>query len=119
DVVDARGTAADVRVRQFHEFNAGNGAQQLARSLADFLAVQEVAGVLIGDAQAGFLERSDEAKSGEKFGDIAHFGGEDDGGGMLRFVGGEEVIVLLERGAAARGVGEDSVELAAAKGGDV
>src|SRR5208283_2583192 len=51
--------------------------------------------------------------------DIAHIVAEGDGGGMLRLVGGEEVIVLLERGAAARGVGEDGVELAAAKRGDV
>ena len=50
DVVDSGRTAANVRVGQFHEFDARNGAQQLARGLADFLAVEQVAGVLIGDA---------------------------------------------------------------------
>jgi len=38
---------------------------------------------------------------------------------MLRLVGGEKVIVLLEGGAQPAGVGEDGVEVAAAKRGDV
>ena len=53
DVVDSGGAAADFRVGQFHKFEAGDGAQELARGAADFLSVEKMAGVLIGDAQAG------------------------------------------------------------------
>ncbi len=118
-VVDARGTAADIRVGQFHKFDAGDGAEQLARGFANFLAVEQVAGVLIGDAQSGFLHRCDKAESGEEFGDVAHFIAEGEGGGIFRLVGREEVIVFLERGAATRGVGDDGVKLGGGERGDV
>ena len=51
DVVDARRTAALVRERHFHQFDARNRANQLARRFADFLSVREMAGILISDAQ--------------------------------------------------------------------
>ena len=50
DVVAPRGAAANLRVGQFHEVQVGDGAQKLARGFADFLSVEQVAGVLISDA---------------------------------------------------------------------
>ena len=57
DIVDSRGAAADFGVRQFHKFEVGDGAQELARGVAYFLSVQEVAGVLIGDTDGDRLRR--------------------------------------------------------------
>lgn len=57
DIVDSCGAAADFRVRQFHKLQAGDGAQELARGAADFLSVEKMARVLIGDAQRQRFER--------------------------------------------------------------
>ena len=50
DVVDARAAAAPVGFGQFHEVQTGNGAQQFARRLGNFLAVAKVAGLMVGHA---------------------------------------------------------------------
>ena len=47
DVVNSRGAAAMIGERHFDEFDAGDGANQFARGFADFLAVYEMAGILI------------------------------------------------------------------------
>ena len=81
--------------------------------------MEQVAGILVGDAQKERLERaqrSDEAERGEIFGDVSHFGFECAGLRELGLFFGEEVIVFLERGAAAGGVGDDGVELVACEG---
>ena len=51
DVVDSGGAAADFRIGQFRKIEFGDGAQQGARGFADFLSVEEVAGILVGDAE--------------------------------------------------------------------
>ena len=56
DVVGSRRAAADFRVRQFHEIEIWDRAQELARSFADFLPVQQMAGILIRDAMAHRIE---------------------------------------------------------------
>lgn len=80
DVVDSRGAAAVVGEGHLYEFNAGNGANELARGFADFLSMGEMAGVLISDAEFGFAERGGKAELGEKFGDVAHARGKFGGG---------------------------------------
>ena len=51
DVVDSGGAAADFRVGQFHKIKFGDGAQKRARSFTDFLPVEEMTGILVGDAE--------------------------------------------------------------------
>ena len=51
DVVDTGGAAADFRAWQFHKFESRDGAQKRAWSFADFLTVEKMAGILIGDTQ--------------------------------------------------------------------
>jgi hypothetical protein len=77
------------------------------------LSVEQVARILIGDAEIERLERaerSDDSECREIFGDVPHFGFEGGGFCEFGFVVGEKVIVFLERGAAAGGVGDDGVE---------
>src|SRR5215472_5797610 len=50
NVVGSRRTAANFRVRQFHKVDIWNSTEQLTRSFANFLSMQQMAGVLIGDA---------------------------------------------------------------------
>ena len=86
DVVDAGGAAADFRIGQFHKIEIGDGVQKRARSFANFLAVEKVARVLVGDAQRKRLHFCGEAEGGQKFGDIASFCGKAAGLGVLGFV---------------------------------
>ena len=86
DVVDACGAAADFRVGQFHKFEIGNGAQKCAWSFANFLAVEQVAGILVGDAQWKRLHFCGETESGEKFSHVASFCGEGESLGVFWFV---------------------------------
>lgn len=73
DVVDPRGAAAEIGERHLDELDAGDGANQLARSFADFLAMREMTRILVRDAQRDFAERRSEAEFGEEFGDVANF----------------------------------------------
>ena len=111
DVIDSRGAAADFRVRQFHKIEIGDGAQQRARSFADFLSVKEVAGILISDAQGKRLQLGGETEGGEKFGDVASLCREGARLFVLGFFRRKEVVVFLEGGAATGGVGDDGVEI--------
>jgi hypothetical protein len=109
-------------VGQFHKFQAGDGAQEFARGVADFLSVEEMAGVLIGDAQSQWLQRMQrggEAQAGEEFGYVADFGAKRNGLLVFGFFWQKEMIVFFQRGAAARGVGDDGVEPFALEGGEV
>ena len=119
EVVSSRGAAADFRVRQFHKIKIGNGAEESARSFANFLSVKQVAGILIRDAMAERIHFRGEAECSEKFGDVARFCGERAGLRVLRFVRRKEMLVFLERGAAARGVGDDGVKLFERKRGNI
>ncbi len=51
EVVHAGRAAADVRVRQFHKIELRNSAEEFARSFANLLPVEKMAGILIGDTQ--------------------------------------------------------------------
>ena len=73
DVVDSGGAATDFRAGQFHEIEIGNGAQKSARSFADFLSVEQVAGILVGDAEGKRFQFRGEAEVSEKFRDVANF----------------------------------------------
>lgn len=119
NVVDARGTAANFRVRQFHKFEIRDGAQERARSLVDLLPVEEVAGVLVGNAEGKWFGFGGEADGGEKFGDVFCFCGENERGSMFGFVGREAMIIFLKRGTTAGGIGEDGVEIFTEKCGDI
>jgi len=80
-----------------------------------------MARILVSDPNwFGFeIERGGEAEGGEKFGDVFCFSGECLGGSVFRFVGSEKMMVFLERGAAAGGVGDDGVEAFVEECGDI
>ena len=80
DVVNSGGAAAVIGEGHFDEFDAGNGADELARGFADFLAMGQMAGILIGDPEFRFAERRGEAEVDEKFGDVADARGKFGGG---------------------------------------
>src|SRR6267142_2938383 len=119
DVVDSGGAAADFRAGQFHKFESGDGAQKRARGLADFLTVEKMAGILIGDTQGKRFQFYGEAERGEKFSDVADFCGEFTSAGKLRLFGRKEMIIFLERGAASGGVGNDGVKVFAKEDGKI
>lgn len=83
--------------------------------------MEEVAGILVSDANwFGFeIERGREADGGEKFGDVFCFCGEGVGGSVFGLVGGEKMMIFLERGAATGGVGDDGVEVLVEECGDI
>ena len=78
-----------------------------------------MAGILVGDAQRKRLHFGGETESGEKFGDVASLGGKSAGWAVFFFVRRKKMVVFLERGAAAGGIGEDGVEIAAEKYRDI
>ena len=119
DVIDAGRAATNIRVGQFHEFQAGDRAQQLAGSLANFLAVEQVAGILIGDARGDGLHRRGEPEGSKKLSDVADILRECRCGGVFGFAGSEQAIVFLKRGTATRGVGDDRVEISSTEGGEI
>jgi len=119
DVVHACRAAADLRVRQFDKFQAGNGAKELARRFTDSLAVQQVARVLIGDASTNRNEVRREAEGGEEFGDVLCAFSKGYGRGVIGLRSDEQMVVFLERGAAAGGVGDNGVEVACSEGQEV
>ncbi len=119
DVIDAGRATTNFRVGQFHKFKIGDGAQECARSFADFLSVEEVARVLIGDAERERLKRNRKAEGGEEFSDVTNFFRKCAGWSERFLVRREKVIVFLERGAAAGGVGEDGVEMFPEEGSDI
>ena len=94
-VVDAGRAAALVRQRHFHEFHAGNGANQLARRFADFLSVRKMAGILIRDAQRHVAQRRGEPELGEKFRHVAHLRGELHGLRVRGIVGAKRCVYSL------------------------
>ena len=118
DVINAGRATADVGVWQLDEFEAGNLFQEIARRVADFLPMEKVARILVGDAEIKRLEwaqRSDDSEAGKIFGDVSHLGFECEGLRIFGLFFGEEVVVFLERGAAAGGVGDDGVEFVASE----
>ena len=72
-----------------------------------------------------WLARSDgmkwrsEAEVGEEFGDVANLRAEGFGGGVFGFVMAEQVMIFLQRGAAAGSVGDDGVEIGEMEGEEI
>ena len=77
------------------------------------MPVEQMTGILVGDAKWKRLQFGGEAKSGKKFGDVASFLCEGARLRVLFLAGRKETIVFLERGAAAGGVGDDGVKILA------
>ena len=119
DVVDTGGAAADFRAWQFHKFESRDGAQKRAWSFADFLTVEKMAGILIGDTQGKGFQFRGEAERGQKFGDVADFSGELTSPGKPGLFRRKEMIIFFERGAASGGVGDDRVKVFAKKDGEI
>ncbi len=110
DVVDPGRSAALIRKRHFDQLEAGNGAQKFARSFRDFLAVQEMAGILVSDAKRKALQRRGEADFGEEFGYVFHLLLEGFGLHVFGSARTKKLRVLLERRTASCGVCENGVE---------
>ena len=113
DIVGACGAATIIGHGHFDQFHAGDRAHQLARGFADFLAVQEMAGILIRHAERQAGERRAQSQVGEKLGDVPHLSPECVCLRVLAGAGFEKLLVLLERRAAPGGVGDDGVEIIA------
>jgi len=119
DIVDSCGAAANFRVRQFHKIEIGDGVQKSARSFADFLTVEKMAGILVRNADGKRLHFCGKTESSKKFRDVASFSCESAGLRVLGLVRGKKMIVFLERGAAASRVGDDGVKILAKKRGEI
>ena len=136
EVVDAGATAAPTALGQFHELHAGDGPEQRARLGGDFLAVAEVAGVVVGDHLrisdfrfpiSDFAVRLRVAGFGgwglgrinpdfaEPLVDVLHLRVPFVSARFIDEVAFEQLGVVLEVGAAAAGVGDDGVELGGRK----
>jgi len=75
--------------------------QKGARSFANFLGVKKMAGILLGDADWKRSQSCGEAESGEEFGDVARLSGKFACLAVLFPALREEMMIFLERGAAA------------------
>ena len=95
------------------QLEAGDLAQQFARLLADLLGVREVAGVVVDDgAEAGDrMAPRMRLVLRQQLGDVFHLGGEPLGSLGVGGIVAQQVAVLLHPRAAARGVGDDRVEV--------
>src|SRR6266446_200231 len=109
EIVDARAAAAEVAVGKLDEPELGDPAQKLARLLPDPLAVDQVTGIVVRDRQIEGPER--QVGAGQHFRDIANARGE------ARELG-NPMAVLLHHRAAARGVGDDEIEVVGKRAGE-
>ena len=112
DVVDAGAAAAPRGLGEFPESEARDESEKLAGLHADFLAVAQVAGFVIGDG--GFTAaggRGAAAGFDQKFVDVLDLRVPGVGAGSVGRIVGQEVAVFFEMGAAAAGVGDDGVEI--------
>ena len=105
EVVGSGGTAAHFGLGEFGEGDSGDGLDEVAGLLADFLAVGEVAGVVVGDGDVGEagggFELFEEAVLEEKFGEVEGVFGE----ALLALA--DDGAVFFEGGSAAGGVDDD------------
>src|SRR5262245_55990502 len=103
-IVDACTPAAELGVLDVHQREAGNAAEEGARLGTYFLAVDEMAGVVIRDGEAQLSQR--EIGVHEDIGNVSRLVSE-----ARRRLAGEPMPVLLDRRAAARSIGHDQVEI--------
>src|SRR5579872_151055 len=111
DVVGACRSAAVIRHSHFDQLHIGDGAQELPGSFTNFLAVQQVAGILIRNAQRYAVERSAQSQFGEKFRSIAHFFSECMRLGMIVGAFRKKFLVFLEGRTASGGVSNYGVKI--------
>jgi hypothetical protein len=111
EVVNSGAAAAPHRFGKRHDVEARYVGEKFAGLGGDFLAVAEVAGVVIGDARFGgrFFGRA-EADVDEPFADVLHFLGPLPGPGGIERIVVEEAVEMFEVRSAAGGVGDDGVE---------
>ena len=110
-VVDTAATAAAVGVSHLDELEAGDSLQDGARLDAGALGVGEVARVLIGHAPIHASHLRVEGQGDQELTDVLDEGGERGGLlGVVRVVF-EELAILLQRRAAAGGVGQNSLHI--------
>src|SRR5205814_2226913 len=96
---------------ELNEVDAGDMAEEGSGLGAHALAVGEVAGVVVGDADGEIVAGGDRAELDEEFGDVADAAAEfGEAGGVDRIVT-EDLGVFLHAGAVAGGVDDDGVEL--------
>jgi hypothetical protein len=81
--------------------------------------VEEVAGILVRDTLPQRSYFCGDPERSEKFSDVTNFFDEGACMRMLCFCWGKEMIVFLERGAAARRVGDDGVKIFAKKNREI
>ena len=111
EVVDARAAAAPHRFGQRHHLQAGNFREEFARLGGDFLAVAEMAGVVIGDAGLRTrLFRRAKIDLDEPFADVPDFPGPLRRLGRVTRIVLEEAVEMLEMRSATGGIGDDGVE---------
>ena len=73
DVVNAGGAATEIGERHLHELDGGNRTDKFSRGFANLLSVNEMAGILVGDAHGQWTQRRYQAEINEKFGNVANF----------------------------------------------
>ena len=81
--------------------------------------MEQVARVLISNASTNRSEARRETEGGEEFGDVTCAFGENYSRGVLGLGSDEQMVVFLERGAAAGGVGDDGIEIVCREGREV
>src|SRR5690606_42116959 len=88
EVVDTGGAAAEVRLGDLRNVQAGDGAQELAGLGSHALSVRQVAGVVVGDRHRQRMARSRGTELDEHLADVADLLGEGARPvGVLRVVG--------------------------------
>src|SRR6202022_2929438 len=103
-VCTTRRAAAPIRLLHLHQLHPGNHLEHLAWLLVHLLTMDEMAGILVGDAQADPPRRRPEPHVDEELGGILDGPGERRTGLPERGIVTELNLVLLHVGAAAGGV---------------
>ncbi len=106
-VVDAGAAAAEVALGQLDEREARDAPEQLARLVADPLAVRQMAGVVVRHGDVEPAQR--QVRAGQDLADVASARRERPRRRCVR----QPVRVLLHRGATAGGVADDEVDAGA------
>src|ERR671915_95453 len=115
-VVDARGSAADLGLPDLLYGDPRYLLEGLARLLAHSLRVRQVAGVVVGRRNGQRISLGHGAELLQKLRDIADLRAEGISPLCVLRVVAQEVTVLLHRGAAARGVDDDVVQVQVLEG---
>src|SRR5438132_11789356 len=119
DVVRPRAPAAPIGLGEGHEGELGDGGEERPWLLADLLGVQQMARIVVRRLRTDGTGRLAEAQVRQVLGRVAYGRGETRGALAPGRLVLEQPAVLLERGAAPRGVHDDHVGARPLEGGDV